>query len=364
MAYAQSVQKAQMILHCQLCEENSKIQWKCITCDFLICLKCMKIHEKVKSAEKHCIISLKDIASYNLNATETTHSEHKFKVIGQYKTNFPNISKILCCTDGSLWIYCLKSQTCLKLTVTGESINILRTIYIDASDMALNSNGEIISCSRTPNLKRIDVSDNVRNSKFCVQPMIPFAVHVTRNDKIVVGVLEHVQPFPIQGHRKIIQMDKKGKREIFHYLDKENNKPLFTLPWRISSDIYNNLYVIDKISPDYRGRVMKLRGTGGVIGLYEGNTDLNTPDKAFKPQDLVVTPSGNVIVTDMENSLLHVLNDELKCIRCFNTRSELHISYPASLSINSYGQLLIGCSTDKQEKEEAKIYAVEYSAMM
>ncbi|VDI41501.1 Hypothetical predicted protein [Mytilus galloprovincialis] len=63
MALSKSFKKGQTVLACQMCEEESKIQWKCLLCNFLMCDKCRKIHEKFKSSEEHNIVDLKSIAS-------------------------------------------------------------------------------------------------------------------------------------------------------------------------------------------------------------------------------------------------------------------------------------------------------------
>ncbi|XP_052085120.1 E3 ubiquitin-protein ligase TRIM56-like [Mytilus californianus] len=62
MALSKSFQKGQIVLACQMCEEESKIKWKCLLCNFLMCDKCKKIHQKVKSTEEHKIVDLKNIA--------------------------------------------------------------------------------------------------------------------------------------------------------------------------------------------------------------------------------------------------------------------------------------------------------------
>ncbi|CAC5424160.1 unnamed protein product [Mytilus coruscus] len=61
MTIASSVQKAQLPVTCQLCDEETKINWKCLEIDFLLCDKCKSIHSKVKTQLEHYVINLKDI---------------------------------------------------------------------------------------------------------------------------------------------------------------------------------------------------------------------------------------------------------------------------------------------------------------
>ncbi|XP_063418711.1 E3 ubiquitin-protein ligase TRIM45-like [Mytilus trossulus] len=70
MASSKPLHEGQIPISCQLCEESNEIKWKCIECDFLLCTKCQKIHEKVKSTYQHTIIDIKDIASQQQQAKE------------------------------------------------------------------------------------------------------------------------------------------------------------------------------------------------------------------------------------------------------------------------------------------------------
>ncbi|XP_063420943.1 uncharacterized protein LOC134706165 [Mytilus trossulus] len=61
MASALLEKKAQLPVTCQLCDEETKINWKCIECDSLLCDRCKSIHSKVKTQLEHSVINLKDI---------------------------------------------------------------------------------------------------------------------------------------------------------------------------------------------------------------------------------------------------------------------------------------------------------------
>lgn len=64
VAISRSLQEAQAPIPCQLCEESNEIQWKCLQCDSLMCSKCRKIHQKVRSSNQHKIIDINYIAEY------------------------------------------------------------------------------------------------------------------------------------------------------------------------------------------------------------------------------------------------------------------------------------------------------------
>ncbi|XP_063426795.1 uncharacterized protein LOC134710369 [Mytilus trossulus] len=70
MSLSKSLQKGQVPMSCQMCEESNEIKWKCLLCDFLLCTKCQKLHKKVKSTDQHTIIDIKDIAAYQQEAKD------------------------------------------------------------------------------------------------------------------------------------------------------------------------------------------------------------------------------------------------------------------------------------------------------
>ncbi|CAG2249103.1 unnamed protein product [Mytilus edulis] len=57
MALSKSLMKSQIPVTCQMCEESNEIKWKCLHCDFFLCTKCRRLHEKVKSTDQHTIIA-------------------------------------------------------------------------------------------------------------------------------------------------------------------------------------------------------------------------------------------------------------------------------------------------------------------
>ncbi|XP_076098503.1 uncharacterized protein LOC143068382 [Mytilus galloprovincialis] len=105
---------------CQLCEESREIKWKCLQCNFLMCSRCKKIHQKVKSSDQHKIIDIKDIAEFQQHSSD------------------PDFNTIECGVHAGQ-IYCLFCQTCEevvcpsciakthnehKMTVINEAYNL------------------------------------------------------------------------------------------------------------------------------------------------------------------------------------------------------------------------------------------------
>ncbi|XP_063433836.1 uncharacterized protein LOC134715530 [Mytilus trossulus] len=66
MAFSQSIKKSQIPINCHLCDTEKNIRWKCIDCELLICDKCKDgRHLRIKNAQEHKVISIKDIGLYS-----------------------------------------------------------------------------------------------------------------------------------------------------------------------------------------------------------------------------------------------------------------------------------------------------------
>ncbi|CAG2253483.1 unnamed protein product [Mytilus edulis] len=140
---------------CQLCEESNKIKWKCLQCDFLLCTKCQKIHNKVKSTDQHTIIDIKDIASQKQEAKVNTdfsalkrkkqqeniaenrsilmlkdciREQYEAKVIEQYQTGLNLVEQLVCSDDGTLWIGNIADKILQKTQLSNGKLNIVQEV--------------------------------------------------------------------------------------------------------------------------------------------------------------------------------------------------------------------------------------------
>ncbi|XP_063404216.1 uncharacterized protein LOC134687688 [Mytilus trossulus] len=98
MAFSQSLKRGQAPATCNFCEKDTKIKWKCINCDVLMCDKCKdKIHAKLRNSKEHNVIDIKEIGMY--------YSELDFSVLkceehtGQSAVMFCTSCDRLVCTS-------------------------------------------------------------------------------------------------------------------------------------------------------------------------------------------------------------------------------------------------------------------------
>jgi hypothetical protein len=195
------------------------------------------------------------------------------------------------------------------------------------------------------------------DSIYDVSPLLPIAVHVTHDNKVIVGAIDKGPYFPVTGCRQAIIMDHTGREKKFFQFDGKK-KPLFSLPVRIASNSRNNIGVIDKLSKNAQGRVIVLDQEGGVKNIYTGHPDVNHKNKLFSPTGIVTTPSDKFVVADLYNHIIHILSSDGGILTYYNT-TKAGVELPYSLSISHTGQLYIGCHNYQDSKEKVKIHVID-----
>jgi hypothetical protein len=283
----------------------------------------------------------------------------EFEVMEKYVTGLQTVYSVESCADKTLWINNYESKTLQNITRIDGSLKVNNIVRIPVWHMASMPNGDLLLSTLEPDLQICSQkTGQVQKSQYNVAPLQTIAVHVSKDSKILVGARERGPPLPVKGPRQVIMMDMDGRRENVYQYDSKD-QPLFTLPRRIITDNYNNIYVIDCVANEFDDRVVALGQNGMVKWIYTGYSDTQTKDYRFKPIDIVFLESYNVIVSDMDKHLLHILDTEGQCIQYMKT-IDLGIELPNALNIDNEGFLIIGCTTYKRKKEGAKMFVIKY----
>ncbi|CAC5412579.1 unnamed protein product [Mytilus coruscus] len=156
------------------------------------------------------------------------------------------------------------------------------------------------------------------------------------------------------GRRVVIVMDGSGKHETIFEYDRKG-KPIFSYVLSITRNKPDNIYVVDKLSADNSGRVVILSEDGDVLNTFSGNPQVNTDKIIFQPLRLSTTPSDNIIISNLNHSILYFLNNSGNFIEWRDT-SKIGIIYPRSFSSTDSGHTYVGCVTSKNSRDNAKIY--------
>jgi hypothetical protein len=293
----------------------------------------------------------------NLVKATPLNYQTKLEMVKQFTTDIGGVNNILNCCDGILWI-CDNGQL-QKVNPEGETLHVISTIKVTIHNMALTSSEDLLLASVDTSTIQVIPSgkQELMDSLYDVSPLLPTAVHVTHDNKVIVGAVDKLPCFPVTGPRQVIIMNHTGREKKFFQFD-GNKKPLFSLPVRIASNSRNNIGVIDKLSMNAQGRVIVLDQEGDVKNIYTGHPDVNHENKLFSPTGIVTTPSDKFVVADLNHHIIHILSSDGGILTYYNTTA-VGVELPYSLSISHTGQLYIGCRNYKNSMEKVKIHVID-----
>ncbi|CAC5413472.1 unnamed protein product [Mytilus coruscus] len=294
-----SMRKAQVLVSCYFCKGQS-VKWKCEDCNIRMCNTCkVTVHQGLTSAQDHEVVSIQDTSKSSLGFQET------------YKKNIFDIS----------------------LKKNGEIL--FKEFGVDKIQF-LSPAGEVKTV--------LDSS-----------PMKFLAIHVNRDDEVIVGLREQGPPVPVHDFsvRQVIVFGSDYQRKVTLEFDKKGNK-LFSYAARIRTDSRNVVYVIDHFDNDKNGRIVAVDRNSRLRFIYDGHKDLKT----FQPEGITITPSDNIVVADRGNDALHVLNSYGDLLGLQLIFKDLGIARPYCVCFDTEGYLLIGCGRGKNE-EYGKIYVAK-----
>ncbi|VDI64885.1 Hypothetical predicted protein [Mytilus galloprovincialis] len=195
---------------------------------------------------------------------------------------------------------------------------IITSLNTKIYGITTHSNNILVKTKGETKLKLINaMTGEITDSINDINPLKPISIYVTSDHRVFIGAWSGGKAFPASGRRVVVVMDQEGK-QLQEYENNKHNKRLFTYPRCISVTSNGNICVVDHLDIDHRGRVTVLSPGGDILGIYIGHPDVNTEKKPFKPVGIRTTPSDNIVVTDVDNHLLHILSDQGQVITYYN----------------------------------------------
>ncbi|CAC5386823.1 unnamed protein product [Mytilus coruscus] len=280
------------------------------------------------------------------------------KVIGEHTTNLNTCYNLNVSLDGSMW---KNDQTMLKKVVpTDNGLKILMNFNCIILNMSQMKNGDLLlTVVGSPILKVLPSgTTELKDSCYDVSPLQPFGVHATPDNKVIISVFDKESIQEVV-QRKVIVMNQLGFREKV-FLNDHHNKPLFTLPRRVTSNNVNIISVVDLLSDNCYARTVFLDLSGNIKNIYGGHHSVNSYENQFRPRDILSLPLNNFLVTERLN-VLHILNSEGESLTFYNTLSlGIHLPYSMCFS-GQYLFISSNPSSNQNEncKDKAKIYKLE-----
>ncbi|XP_052084679.1 uncharacterized protein LOC127721878 [Mytilus californianus] len=301
-----SIRKAQVPVSCYFCIEKD-IKWKCEDCNIRICNSCeVTVHQGLQSVQEHNVVSIQDTRNSSQGSEEVTSAVIS-SVFNSYTTTLPAIHTLLCTDDDLVYFtYCRvpsEENQFVKGKLLKSAIKILQTRKTNIFDIAINKDGEILFIDHNTNNIQILSSEYEVKTGLDLSPMKPLAIHVNKDNEVIVGLREQGPPHPANDFsvRQVIIFGSDYQRKVTLEFDKKGNK-LFSYAGRIRTDSRNVVYVIDRFDSDINGRMVAVDRNGRLKFTYDGQTDIVT----FQPVGITISPSDNIVVSDRGNDALQV----------------------------------------------------------
>ncbi|XP_063405842.1 E3 ubiquitin-protein ligase TRIM71-like [Mytilus trossulus] len=283
-----------------------------------------------------------------------------FELVDTFQINNTGVPIILSCNDNSAFIGSRSGEKLQKVKFENHEIKVEQEIQIKVNDMARTQDGELLVSTEESDIKLYN-KDNKFKRSTDFSPLKPSCVHVDKDNRIIVGLVE---PFAVvfirpsnDSIRRLVVMNRDGdiQHKIEH--DKDNHK-LLTFPSRIST-FKSKILVVDIINDDTHGRVVMLDYGALLHWTYTGCKSINSNPDKFYPRDVSISSTDMILVSDCLNHAIHVLNQHGEVFVCKEVKI-LGIEFPSSLDIDKTDVLWIGCNTRATDKsKKAKIHCVK-----
>jgi hypothetical protein len=280
-----------------------------------------------------------------------------FEVFNSYATDSTGISNIITVDDKSTWVNDYKKQVVRQINIDNDNITITNEISYQINSMTLTSSNDILlSVHNSSDVKLLTKSREIKPF-LSVSPLLPYGIHVTSDNNIIVGVKEpgNIYTPTDKSTRALLIFDMDGKQQHTYQYD-SNKHRLFTRPRRITTNNNKDIVVVDRTSRD-TGRVVVVGREGDLRWTYTGHSKINVTTQ-FYPSDVVTTTAGHIIVCDYRRHALHVLSGQGDILTFLKVMRDFGIKYPFSLDIDMRGQLWVGC-VEGSEGSNAKIHIVK-----
>ncbi|XP_063426672.1 uncharacterized protein LOC134710297 [Mytilus trossulus] len=275
------------------------------------------------------------------------------ELIDSYQSVIQNVTNILFYSDNCAFVGSYSSQKLQKIIFGNHRIKVQREIKIKVYDMAKTRDGEILVSSEESEIK-LHTKDGQLKTFKSFSPLKTLGIHITKDHKIIIGLTESLKiPATKDSIRTLVIMN-----QDCYIQTTIEFESLLTYPYRIQS-FNDKILVVDIINTEWEGRVVMLDERGKLYWTYNGYNSINSDQEHFYPDDIAITSSDTILVSDCENHTIHVLNADGKLIVCKDVKC-LGIELPLGLCIDKNQVLWIGCNTYVKEKfSKAKINCVK-----
>ncbi|CAC5389736.1 unnamed protein product [Mytilus coruscus] len=289
----------------------------------------------------------------------------EFRITGTFTSELPSIYKIQTLANSTNILYPLGETTIKSFKLKDskcETTTVAKDEKVIVRDTTKTNNNKLLfTVASSSEIKCLSTftPDSKIETFTSISPLYASGIHATNNN-ILIGFRDNGELFPLQEeNRRGILVYDYNCRHMRTYEYDTNNQRLFTLPNVITTNINEDICVIDSTNNTWEGRVVVLGEYGNLKWAYNGHPSINSKNN-FNPMDLVTTSKGLMLVSDRNSNAVHMLSMEGCLVTSLN---ESHgIERPVSLNINQSGQLQIGCSYRGTKDGLGKLHTVDISS--
>lgn len=288
------------------------------------------------------------------------------RVLQTYTSSMPYIYRLLVQTENSVWVtnFSTKNLKQINIEETKYNLKTIHDISANIFDMAISQNKDIFLSMRDTNEVKMLTKAGKINSLFKVRGLVPRAIHVTKDNRILLGVTEYVET-----QEELYQVKDDICRKIMVYgMDGKQKQSIgdgdFIFPYRITTNNNKDIIIIDGIKEN-GGKIVTLSQNGDPKWTYAGNKNMNSDKplqgffdrQPFDPRDVVTTAKDNIVIADCLNHAIHILSRKGTLLSCVKI-SDQKVIFPYSLDIDGKGHLWVGCDASKG-KANAQMHILE-----
>lgn len=266
------------------------------------------------------------------------NSKSPAKVISAFHVQNKNLVAVV--NDNLVWLATSEEREITQTSKTGNLIKTTKTGFA-INDIAVNSSGELLmSVSGTDLIKKF-----TKDEKFVNVYQIPAGytaqgLTVMDDDQIVVCLYQLFED------SSLAKLDQNGKLLKLIQYDTDGKTPLFENPERVCSNRNGDLIVTQPFK-----NVTILDNQGKKRCEY--SSQVQGLQKPFNPQCTVTDKLSHILVSDYDNSTVHLLDKSGQFLQFLQPQTE-HISHPKGMCLDETNKLWI-CSENGN-----KILVVQY----
>uniref|UniRef100_A0A8W8M5C0 B box-type domain-containing protein n=3 Tax=Magallana gigas TaxID=29159 RepID=A0A8W8M5C0_MAGGI len=236
--------------------------------------------------------------------------------------------------DECLYVFeAIKKDVCLVRALESECMELINIgnkevekSNVRGDDVCVTANGDVYATDYDNNcVVRLSPSGSV-STVFSTAPLLPVGICQSTGGLLATLVDDKTKKYhpDSKSRRLVIHVTLTGDVIREYEYQEDDQTMLFTVPWRVKQNGNTDICVVNRTSQS-TGELVILSSSGFLKSVYHGQ-NLN-----FNPTDVVFASHCNIIVTDFDESKIHLLSPDGEFMKYLLTENEVPNPYSMSL---------------------------------